>query len=97
VAAPLWAFGAGTLFPSLASLTSRAADRASQGSVLGGSQFVGGLGRVIGPLWAGLLFQHAGIRSPFLAGAALVALAALLAARIPQPAPAGAAVREAAG
>ncbi len=91
----LYAFGAGTLFPSLASLVSRATDAGSQGSVLGGSQVVGGLGRVFGPLWAGYLFQQVGIASPFRAGALVLAGGLLLALRIPsaraaeQPAPAG--------
>jgi MFS transporter, DHA1 family, tetracycline resistance protein len=80
---PLYAFGAGTLFPSLATLTSLATDRDSQGSVLGGSQFVGGLGRVVGPLWAGLLFQVVAIRAPFHVATVLAALAFVLALRIP--------------
>jgi predicted MFS family arabinose efflux permease len=79
----VYAFGAGTLFPALASLVSRATDAASQGSILGGSQVVGGLGRVVGPLWAGLLFQNVGMASPFHVGALLVALAGVLALRIP--------------
>lgn len=82
---PVYAFGAGTLFPALASLVSRATDARSQGSVLGGSQVVGGLGRVIGPLWGGWLFQNVGVRSPFAAGAAVVSVAFLLALRIPLP------------
>jgi MFS family permease len=80
---PLWAFGAGTMFPALASLVSLATDAHSQGSVLGGSQVVGGLGRVAGPLWGGLLFQSISTESPLLLGAALVAVAWVLAARIP--------------
>lgn len=80
---PLYAFGAGTLFPALASLVSRATDDASQGSVLGGSQVVGGLGRVVGPLWAGWVFQQIGIGTPFTIGAVVVAMAFLLALRIP--------------
>lgn len=80
---PLWAFGAGTMFPALASLVSLATDSHSQGSVLGGSQVVGGLGRVIGPLWGGLLFQSWRFDSPFWIGAVLVAVAWVLAARIP--------------
>jgi MFS family permease len=81
--APTYALGAGTLFPALASLVSRATDRDSQGSVLGGSQVIGGLGRVIGPLWAGFFFQSLGITVPFAFGAALVALAFIIAFRIP--------------
>ena len=84
---PIYAFGAGTLFPALASLVSRATDSGSQGSILGGSQLVGGLGRVIGPMWAGFLFQSAGITSPFLVGAACVLAAGVLSVRIPRRQP----------
>jgi predicted MFS family arabinose efflux permease len=80
---PAYAFGAGTLFPALASLVSRVTDDESQGSVLGGSQVVGGLGRVIGPLWAGYTFQALGIHTPFLIGAVLVSIAFVIAFRIP--------------
>ena len=45
---------------------------------------VGGLGRVTGPLWAGMLFQSAGIAMPFYTGAGLVLLALLVALRIPR-------------
>ena len=80
---PMWAFGAGTLFPSLASLVSQATDDASQGSILGGSQVVGGFGRVLGPLWAGILFQHWGIQRPFQFGVLCAGVALLLAVRLP--------------
>lgn len=83
--APAYAFGAGTLFPALASLVSRATDDASQGAVLGGSQVVGGLGRVLGPLWAGYTFQSLGIATPFQIGAVMVLTALLVAFRIPAP------------
>jgi hypothetical protein len=43
VVVPFYAFGAGTMFPALATLTSLASDADSQGSILGGSQVVGGL------------------------------------------------------
>jgi MFS family permease len=80
---PIFAFGAGTLFPTLASLVSRATDAGSQGSVLGGSQVVGGLGRVIGPLWAGWLFQNIAPNSPFRVGAMFVLLGGLFSLKIP--------------
>jgi len=83
VAAPLWALGAGTLFPALATMVSRATDEHSQGSVLGGSQVVGGLGRVVGPLWAGALFQSVGIASPYWVGVVAIAGAAILATGLP--------------
>lgn len=81
--APLYALGAGTLFPALASLVSRASDDESQGSILGGSQLVGGMGRVIGPLWAGYAFQSLGIATPFQIGVGMVLLALFFAWRIP--------------
>jgi predicted MFS family arabinose efflux permease len=83
--APAYAFGAGTLFPALASLVSRATDDASQGAILGGSQVVGGLGRVLGPLWAGYTFQSLGIATPFQIGAVMVLTGLLVAFRIPAP------------
>ncbi len=80
---PLWACSTGILFPSLASLISRATDEHSQGSILGGSQLAGGTGRVVGPLWAGALFQSYSIVSPFLFGSGLMLVAILLSLRIP--------------
>ncbi|HUF11541.1 MAG TPA: MFS transporter [Longimicrobiales bacterium] len=92
-----YAGGAGTLFPSLASLVSRATHADVQGAILGGSQMIGGLGRVIGPLWAGLAFERIGIGSPFLIGASIVACAAVLALRIPAADDEDSAPAEAAG
>jgi predicted MFS family arabinose efflux permease len=83
---PFWALATGLTFPSLASLVSRSTDTDSQGAMLGGQQVVGGIARVLGPVWAGLMFERVGIGSPFTLGAALVAVAALLATRIPPPA-----------
>jgi MFS transporter, DHA1 family, tetracycline resistance protein len=82
---PFWALASGLTFPSLASLVSQQADAESQGAVLGGQQVVGGIGRVLGPVWAGALFGAVGIGSPFILGAALVSAAALVAFRIPPP------------
>lgn len=83
---PFWALATGLTFPSLASLVSQETDSESQGAMLGGQQVVGGIGRVLGPVWAGLMFERIGIGSPFLVGAGLVTVAALLATRIPPPA-----------
>ena len=80
---PTWAVATGLVFPSLASLISRATDEHSQGSVFGGSQVVGGLGRVLAPLAAGHLFELYSIESPFFVGAAASAVALWLALRIP--------------
>lgn len=83
---PFWALATGLTFPSLASLVSQETDTDSQGAMLGGQQVVGGIGRVLGPVWAGALFEAIGIRIPFYAAAALVAIAVVLATWIPEPA-----------
>ena len=83
---PFWALATGLTFPSLASLVSQETDTDSQGAMLGGQQVVGGIGRVLGPVWAGAVFEAIGIRVPFYVGAVLVAVAVVLATRIPDPA-----------
>ena len=72
------AVGMGLAQPSLNSLISRRAGRDEQGEVLGVSQSVGSLARVLGPLAAGFLFAEFGRDAPYLWGAALVAAAWLL-------------------
>jgi MFS transporter, DHA1 family, tetracycline resistance protein len=84
VVVPVWAFGAGTLFPALSSLVSRATDAESQGSILGGKEIVGGMGRVLGPLWGGLLFQQIALDAPFIVATVLVMCAFVVALRIPR-------------
>jgi DHA1 family tetracycline resistance protein-like MFS transporter len=72
------AVGMGLVQPSLNSLISRRSGREEQGEVLGVSQSVGSLARVLGPLAAGFLFAEFGRGAPYLWGAALVAAAWLL-------------------
>jgi MFS family permease len=72
------AVGMGLVQPSLNSLISRRSGREEQGEVLGISQSVGSLARVLGPLAAGFLFAEFGRDAPYLWGAALVAAAWLL-------------------
>jgi DHA1 family tetracycline resistance protein-like MFS transporter len=69
------AVGMGLVQPSLNSLISRRAGSEEQGEVLGVSQSVGSLARVLGPLAAGFLFAEFGRDAPYLWGAALVAAA----------------------
>jgi multidrug resistance protein len=59
------ASGMGFNSPSMVSLISRLSDRDDQGGVLGVSQSLASLARVIGPAWGGFLFDRFGIRSPF--------------------------------
>ena len=73
--------GFGVNNPSLNGLISRAAPVDRQGAVLGLNQSLASLARVLGPLAAGALFEFLGPGSPFLAGAGVLGLAALLAWR----------------
>jgi DHA1 family tetracycline resistance protein-like MFS transporter len=73
------AIGLGLVQPALNSLISRRAGGGEQGQVLGVTQSVGSLARVIGPPLAGYLFAGLGRGSPFFGGAVIVALAFFLA------------------
>lgn len=74
----LQAFGQGTAIPSLSALISREAGQAEQGRLLGASQSLSALGRVLGPLWGGVAFAKLGISVPYTSGAATVVVALLL-------------------
>jgi DHA1 family tetracycline resistance protein-like MFS transporter len=75
----LLAVGHGMLHPSLSSLASLGAPRASHGGVMGVYHSASSLARVLGPLIAGWLYDHVGGSSPFLAGALLLAFACVIA------------------
>ena len=89
VALGILSAGDGLVTPSASALLSIASPADAQGQTLGISQGAAGLGRILGPLGAGVLFA-AGVGLPFVAGAAvtLVALALALALpRLPSPKP----------
>jgi MFS family permease len=66
--------GTSLLFPATSSLVSRFAPKTEVGQTLGLQQAFGGVARMVGPITAGALFQHAGMRSPFFVASALMAL-----------------------
>jgi MFS transporter, DHA1 family, tetracycline resistance protein len=76
------ALGMGLTQPSLNSLISRRAGREEQGEVLGVSQSVGSLSRVLGPAAAGFFFAEFGRHAAFFWGAGLVGLALLVAIKV---------------
>jgi MFS family permease len=67
--------GMGFNSPSMVSLISRLSDRDDQGGVLGISQSLASLARVVGPLWGGFLFDRFGIRAPFVWAATFMMVA----------------------
>ncbi|MEM7350962.1 MAG: MFS transporter [Acidobacteriota bacterium] len=74
--------GTAFLFPSTTSLISRYADPREVGQTLGVQQAFGGVSRLLGPIWAGAVFQHIGESVPFRIGGGLVLLTALFALRL---------------
>ncbi len=86
VAGAGFALGQGAVVPSLASLVSRQGGPAEQGRLLGTSQSLSALGRVLGPAWGGVALAHLGLPAPYVSGAALALAALLLLAVLGAPA-----------
>ncbi len=81
----LLAIGSGLLTPSTNSLISKSIGEDEQGGVLGLNQSLSSLGRVLGPLVAGALFEYSRA-APFLTGALILVIVGLFARRLGAPA-----------
>jgi len=79
VALGILSAGDGAATPTISTLLSFASPEETQGETLGMAQGVGGLGRIIGPLFAGSVFAYGGPGVPFLVGAALIVAAVIVA------------------
>jgi multidrug resistance protein len=79
VASGVMAVGMGFNSPSLMSLISRYSAAEDQGGVMGLTQSLNSLARIVGPMWGGFAFDRLGIGMPYITSAAVMALAALLA------------------
>lgn len=79
-----FATGYGLVFPTLSSLASKLADDDIKGSILGGFLFLGGGGRIVGPIIAGLAFERIGIGLPMLLAAGSFVLAAMVTLAVPR-------------
>ncbi|MGB5574497.1 MAG: MFS transporter, partial [Thermoanaerobaculia bacterium] len=75
--------GTALLFPATTSQVSKRADPSQTGLILGVQQSFGGIARMVGPLWAGALFQSLGISSPFWVAAGLMVFVHLFSATVP--------------
>jgi MFS family permease len=71
--------GTALLFPTTTSLVSQHAPEGETGMILGVQQAFGGVSRMVGPIWAGAVFQFVGIRWPFWLAAILMVFARLMA------------------
>jgi MFS family permease len=87
VVIPLVPIGTALLFPSTTSLMSRYSDPRELGTTMGVAQTFAGLARVVAPLAATMIFQRFGHGWPFYAAGGVVALAGVLALRIPRESP----------
>jgi multidrug resistance protein len=73
------ALGMGFNNPSLTSAISRLSDPSEQGGMLGLAQSLAALGRIVGPVWGGFLFERAGTTTPYFSAATVMFIALLLA------------------
>jgi MFS transporter, DHA1 family, tetracycline resistance protein len=78
-ASGVMAVGMGFNSPSLMSLISRYSAAEDQGGVMGLTQSLNSLARIVGPMWGGFAFDRLGIGMPYITSAAVMGLAALLA------------------
>jgi DHA1 family tetracycline resistance protein-like MFS transporter len=74
------AVGIGLTIPALTALISRGVSGREQGKVMGGQQAILSSTLILGPLIAGLAFDHLGVPAPYWIGSLLAALALLVAA-----------------
>jgi MFS family permease len=80
----LLAVGSGINTPANQSILSKLADPAKVGGVMGVGQSISTLGRILGPLAGGYLFDKFGPESPYVLGAAAMGLAFLLSFGLPK-------------
>lgn len=74
-ACALLALGNGITQPTVSAFVSKRASAQEQGAVLGTNQSFAALARVIGPAFGGYVYEHVGMRSPYVAAAIGMALA----------------------
>lgn len=74
----LTAIGGGIAIPTLTSSVSKQVSQNQQGAILGIAQALNSLALIIGPLWAGLVFDGLGAGAPYWTGAIWLAIASFL-------------------
>jgi MFS family permease len=75
----LIAVGSGLSTPTLTSVISKQVSQEEQGSILGATQAIDSIALMIGPAWAGLVFDYWGPTSPYWTGTVWLLIAALFA------------------
>lgn len=79
IAIALLAFGQGIASPSITALVAEASPPDRRGEALGYQQSAGAIARVVGPVVAGVLFDHVGVGAPYVVASItfIVALSAI--------------------
>jgi DHA1 family tetracycline resistance protein-like MFS transporter len=75
-------FGVGITNPTITGLVSANVSDEDQGTMLGTSQSILALTRILGPLWAGFAYDALGSGAPYWSGAILIAIAAIMIAGV---------------
>ena len=75
----LLSMGSGLAAPAIQSLVSRRAGSSEQGVIMGVTQSLGSLARILGPLWAGLTFDAFSPSAPYWTGIVMMIVSLLLA------------------
>ncbi|MDD5542769.1 MAG: MFS transporter [Acidobacteriia bacterium] len=78
------ALGSGITSPSLSSFISLSAGSGEQGGVLGMSQSLSSLARILGPVWGGLTMQRWGFQFPYVSCAVILAIGLAFGTRLLQ-------------
>jgi predicted MFS family arabinose efflux permease len=68
-------FGNGVTNPSITSLISQITGAEDQGGILGVTQSLASLARILGPAWGGFTFDRLGFQYPYVTGSIFMALA----------------------
>ena len=79
VSQAVMAIGMGFNSPALLALISRYSAADDQGGVLGLTQSLNSLARIVGPMWGGFAYDRLGVGVPYVSSAAVMAAAALIA------------------
>ena len=82
--AVVMAVGTGLLNPAKSALISRGAPDDEQGAVLGLNQSFSAMGRMLGPIFSGMLFEWF-VGAPFFSSAGLLLIASLFALQLRPP------------
>jgi len=84
VAMVIMAYGFSVINPAMNSLISQQVGPEEQGGIMGVSRSATTMARVLGPVWAGMLFAVVGMNWPYFSGAALMIVVVVLGAKMVQ-------------